>query len=66
MEKKKKWYVREEQTITRFWEYEVEAETEEEAERMVKEGDVEPYEYSWTDERDFPIQIVEVSEIDED
>jgi hypothetical protein len=66
MEKKKKWYVREEQTITRFWEYEVEADTEEEAERMVKEGDVEPYEYSWTDERDFPIQIVEVSEIDEE
>jgi hypothetical protein len=63
---KKKWYVKEEQVITRFWEYEVEAETEEEAKQLVTDGDVEAYEYSWTNEDDFPIQIVEVHEIDEE
>jgi hypothetical protein len=66
MEKKRKWYVREEQVITRFWEYEVETDTEEEAKRMVKDGEVEAYEYSWTDETDFPIEIVDVYEIDEE
>jgi hypothetical protein len=63
---KKKWYVREEQTITRFWEYEVEADTEEEAERIVKEGDVEPYDYSFSNDDGSTIEIVDIHEIDEE
>ena len=33
------------QPVTQIWEYEVEAETEEEALAMVENGEIDPYEY---------------------
>lgn len=59
----KTWYVREEQITTKIWEYQVEANTEEEAKKLVSSGEVECYNY--LDEVDYtknPIEIVEVTE----
>jgi hypothetical protein len=63
---KKKWYVQEQQNVLRIWEYEVEAETEEEAKRMVRDGEVEPYDHTYSDDYDSPIEIVDIHEIDEE
>ena len=63
---KKKWYVREEQVIIETWSYEVEAATAEEAKELVKNGDVEPNDHTFSYELGEPIKIVEVSEIDEE
>ncbi len=62
---KKKWYVREKQDISRYWEYEGEVEIEEEAKRIVKDGEVEPDEF-YSDDYGAPIEIVDIHEIDED
>ena len=62
---KKKWYVREKQDISRYWEYEFEAESEEEAKRMVKDGEVEPDEF-YSQDYGSPIEIVDIHEIDEE
>jgi membrane-bound lytic murein transglycosylase len=67
---KKKWYIKEEQVTTQCWEYEVEAETEKEAKRMVRDGEVDAYNY-YTDivddsDSDSPIEIVDIYEIDDD
>ena len=62
----KKWYVREEQNVTRIWEYEVQAETRAEAIEMVKSGDVECYNHDFDEfSYDTPIRITDVEEIDE-
>ena len=64
MKEKKKWYIREEQFVTRYWEYEIEAETEREAKTLIKEGYGLPYNYSVDDsDGHIPIEIVEVKEI---
>jgi hypothetical protein len=59
---KKKWYVRESQVITHYWEYEVEAETEEKAKEMVRCGVVKEDDF-WTSED--TAQIDDISEIHE-
>lgn len=59
----KTWYIREEQITTKIWEYQVKANTEEEAKELVSSGEVECYNYS--DDIDYinnPIKIVEVTE----
>ena len=42
---KKKFLIIAHQPVTQIWEYEVEAETEEEALAMVENGEIDPYEY---------------------
>lgn len=59
---KKKWTVREKQILTRYWEFKVEAETEEEAKRLVRNAEVSEDDF-WTTEDS--IVIDEVDEIDE-
>lgn len=59
---KKKWIVREKQILTRYWEFKVEAETEEEAKRLVRNAEVSEDDF-WTTEDS--IVIDEVDEIDE-
>lgn len=41
---KKKWYIKEAETVTHYWEYEVEAETEAEAIQKVRDGSEIPME----------------------
>lgn len=60
----KKWYVREEQTVTRYWEYDVEAETEAEAIALIKSGDAECFNHDY-DEFAFENNPIEVTEIEE-
>ncbi len=43
---KKKFLIIGQQPVMQIWEYEVEAETEEEAMAMVENGDVDTYEYT--------------------
>ena len=65
---KKKWYIREAETVTHYWEYEIEADTESEAEDIVRNGDVKPYnhydEYALGNQPN--PEIIEVSLIDEE
>jgi hypothetical protein len=58
----KKFLVREKQIVTRYWEYKVEAETEEEAERIVKNGGVTEDDYFTFEDH---VKIDEVDEIEE-
>ena len=57
----KKWIVREKQIVTRYWEYQVESETEEEAVQKVSSGEVEEGDYFTSED---PIET-EVEEIEE-
>lgn len=43
---KKKFLIIGQQPVMQIWEYEVEADTEEEAMAMVENGEVDPYEYT--------------------
>jgi hypothetical protein len=63
---KKKWHIIEEQVVTNQWKYLVEAETKEEAIQMIKDGDVECYDYIFGDESlHSPINIIEIEEVKE-
>jgi len=57
----KKWIVREKQIVTRYWEYQVESETEEEAKQKVSNGEVKEEDYFTSED---PIET-EVEEIEE-
>jgi hypothetical protein len=58
---KKRWYVREAKVVTHYWEYEVEAETEEEAKDKVRSGEVKEDDYFTSEET---AQIDDISEIE--
>jgi hypothetical protein len=61
---KKRWVVIEKQVLTRYWEYEVEADTEEEVRKIVKDDNcmvIYPEYY----ESKSPIEIDKIEEMEE-
>jgi hypothetical protein len=58
----KRWYVREIQIVRRFWEYEVEAETMEEAEKKLKDDNCTVF-YPEYSESISPIEVDLIEEM---